>query len=76
MTTESRGEREPAAAITWADHIGHEGRIGKLEDWREAHEKEHERHIATKEFVYRVAITAGVAAMGLGVAIARAITSG
>jgi len=76
VTADDRGEREPATAITWADHIGHDGRIGRLEDWREAHEQEHERHIATKEFVYRVAIGAGVAAIGIGVAIAEAIAGG
>ena len=77
VTTDDRGDRESAALITWADHIGHEGRIIRLDEWRINHEKVHEQHVATQAWVYKKAflLMGGVGAViaTLAAALMRAI---
>jgi len=60
---DERGEPDP---ISLADYLGHEGRIIRLEEFRQTHEKTHEDHVATHAWVYKkefvlVAIIATIA---------------
>ena len=50
-TGDERGEPD---AISRADYQGHEGRIIRLEEFRQSHEKEHNDHVATHAWVYKV----------------------
>ena len=43
----------------------HEGRIIRLEEFRTSHEHEHENHVATQAWVYRVGFGVLVATVGL-----------
>ena len=74
QTGEARGEPDP---ISQADYLGHEGRLIKLEEFRKAHEKTHDDHVATHAWVYKtgfalVALIATIAA-SIGAAAVRAI---
>lgn len=71
---DARGEPDP---ISLADYLGHEGRIIRLEEFRQAHEKTHEDHVATHAWVYKtgfalVALVATVAA-SIGAAVVRVL---
>ena len=65
--TDARGEPHPIALV---DYQGHEGKIARLEEWRDSHKDEHDKHIATKAWVYGVVI--GV----MGVVTAAGVTLG
>ncbi len=72
---ESIGEPDP---ISRAEYIGHEGRIPRLEEWRFSHDKEHDKHVATQAWVYRVGYTVAAviasAAASIVAALVRAFT--
>ena len=43
--------------ISRAESLHQEGRIIRLEEFRSNHEKEHEKHVATKAWVYTTALS-------------------
>ena len=63
---EARGEPDP---ISPAVHLGHEGRIIRLEEFRQAHDKTHEDHVATRAWVYKT----GLALAGIIATIAASV---
>ena len=65
-----RGEPDP---FSWADYQGLEGRIIRLEEFRQAHDKEHSDHVATRAWVYKKAyIVAGLVAASIAASIGTA----
>ena len=56
-------ERSEPDRISTADYEGHEGRIVRLEEFRRAHEREHDNHVATQAWVYRAVIAAAAPAL-------------
>ena len=64
-----RGEPDP---ISPADYLGHEGRLIRLEEFRNSHEKMHEDHVATHAWVYKkgYAVAALIATIAATIAVA------
>ena len=47
----TRGEPNDISRV---DYPGYEGRIIRLEEWRNSHNEMHAEHVATHEWVYKV----------------------
>ena len=67
MSERELGEPDP---ISRAQYQHHEGRIIRLEEFRDSHTTEHTNHVATHAWVYRVGWKALTVTLGLAVSVA------
>lgn len=62
-----------AVQVVKIDYVGLSDRLGRLETFRDEHEKTHDQHVATQAWVYRQALIAIAAAATIGGTIGGAI---
>ena len=67
-------EVSDAVQVVQVDYVGLSERLARLEVFRDEHKKEHDKHVATQAWVYKVALGIASSVVAVGIAIGRLIT--